>query len=492
VIQHDAFIRVTTVELMCNALQMAPKSSGKPRIKRSHAHVFDFKPWEYLSAPDWESLSVLLHPQRGCGAFLGLHAYRLRLTKEAAAAQRSPWAVEVPLGAFSSFSEALCTPEGDTTGRTLLYDRILKHRSPSEGPKRPGPVGLGFSPTRDVFERDGVTYYRENVITELGYYSDMPQIFWALSHLLRKAAGDPQVITGRPYVGGRLQRVRKEIPLSQRVAEGKEHQRGPNWTEEEDAVIHRVLKGDGRVISGAHFDAQEAQFRLDGRVPRDRDATLVRDGEIIVADLHHKRTLASIRSRVHYLNRKTRRKYMVNGRVPLSSKKDYLAAYLGAEGRGLAMRKTTKDSWLLICQLDDGGSVFIDHAKAPLLRTATVAKANPLPFHVAAFVRMSEKAVDALLLTLRDHHQQYDWFHPVPAVLDVLKVQQLQMLDALAAGDDHYLRMAKSLRLWLSQDLLKHTQDDTSSLWRAPLRCSEASREPSPTPTALASSAGPA
>ena len=442
---------------------MSRKPATHRHVSRSHSHTFTFLPNEHLTKPDWEKLRVYLEAQRGSAIFHGMKAWRLRLDRRSRDALKTPWALALPLGSFSSFSEDLCTPESDLEGRQACVDRIRANRTAATTDKRPGPVGLGFNLTQDVFTREGVTYYREAAIEAFRDVAPHPRLWWAFFHFIREARKHPHIITGKvPDEDGKVARLRPFVPLNQRKKIGNRRVRGPAWTKGEDTLI-KLFFEDGKCLTVPHFEAQERENMKKGLPPRDRAATIKRWEEHIIGDLKHKRTLSSIKQRINSLNNQTRLKYERNGKVPKMHQAAFDKEYLGVRGRGAYKKSVCKSGWLLIGQAGTGGPYFIDHTKAVMLRSATVGKALPTSFKVVAFVKQTPRAVDELLATLVDYHQLHDWYLPSDEVIKAVDDAQMQTIDKLKAADRAYITEARRLGSWLSWDLLKHLPDASSS-----------------------------
>ena len=442
---------------------MPRKVATHRHITRSRAYSFTFLPNEYLTKADWERLREDLIAQRGSPIFFGMKAWRLRLDSRSSDKLKTPWALALPLGSFSTFEDGLCTPEGDLAGRQACIDQIRANRTNPTTKKLPGPVGLGFSLTRDIFVREGVTYYREMAIEAFRNVAPNPRLWWAFFHLIREVHDKPQIITQLTYrKDGTVKRVRPFVPLAERKKLGNRPVRGLAWSPKEDALI-RLFFDQKKCLSVHHFEAQERAFALEGEPPRDRVATIKRWEAHILGDLSHKRSLSSIKQRIHYLNRQTRLKYMVNGRVPKAVQKEYEAALLGISGRGAYVKKISQAGWLLIGQAGSNGPVFIAHTKAVLLRAATVGKALPTSFKIIAFVKQPPAAVSKLRTSLQDFHQLHNWYTPSIEVNNAITDAQMQTVSQIKAGHAAYCREAKRLGSWLSWDLLKHLPDDPSS-----------------------------
>ena len=476
---------------------MTLKVALSRHIPKSHAHVFNFNPLEWLSAPDAEVLEKRLLADRGSFVFENLHAWRLRADPRCPDKDKTPWAIEVPPGTFSTFQEALRQPGDDLEGRLRLFSEIrlhtavpFVHRSPEEeaaikkaeedaaaeaaaaGPvdsfnallpkehKRPGRKPQGFSPTASVFEREGITYFREEVIAELRIYDRNPYIFWALFNLLRRAKEVPAVITGVAYgKNGRLPRPRPFVPLDQRPLVNGRVARGPDWTPKEDELL-REFFASGMLISDAQFDEQERLRLIDGFPARNKAELMPMWRDFLLRDLGYRRSLTSIEQRIYMHNGNTLKKYVRDGKVPAVQMRAYRREYLGIPMRGVWLRHQVKHTWLLVLQAQGNGPVFISETKVLALRVGAIAKSMPLSTRVMAFVRSNEAAVKALQESLTDHRQLNDWFAPTPEVLTVVAEQQRLAAAALTKGDKAYLLEARRLHAWLDWSLLKHVPDE--------------------------------
>jgi hypothetical protein len=466
---------------------MAQKVASHRHIRKPHAHVFNFNPLEWLSPADAKALEERLIAQRGSTLFPSLHAWRLRLDPRRHDKQKSAWAVEVPLGTFSTFSEALRKPGDELEGRLRLFKEIREHVAkpfvhdplpptpeelaeaaepdhlntlvPKEH-KRPGRKPQGFSPTASVFERDGVTYYREEAIAELRIYQQNPEIFWALHCLLERAKEKPELITGVPYgKNGRLPRLRPFVPLDRRKIANGRPVRGPDWSEEETAKI-RLFFSMGYLLTAAQFDEQEQSRLAKGLAPRNREEWLAKNREYIVHLLGDRRSIISIERYIHRLNGQTLKKYTRNGKIPASEQKAFRAEYLGIPIRLVWRREYVKHTWLLVARAQGNGPVFIAGTQVLAMRVGALVKSLPLPMRVMAIVRSDKASIEALQASLAEHRQLNDWFAPTPAVLAVLAEQQRLSVAALAKGDKAYLLEARRLRNWLDWSLLKTMPDE--------------------------------
>ncbi len=154
---------------------------------------------------------------------------------------------------------------------------------------------------------------------------------------------------------------------------------------------------------------------------------------------------------------------MVNGCIPKSSRKAFEAEYLGIRARGVYNRKLAEEGWLLIGQKGGNGSVFIAHAKTPLLRTATVGKAQDVPFKIVAFIKKSDIGVTQYRAVHEEHCQLHHWYTPATSLLASVAAIQKRTLAKFKAGDKLYLKEARRLHAWLAWDLLKHVPEAPSS-----------------------------
>lgn len=440
----------------CTVAAMGVATAYHPH--RSHCHTFDFNPLLYLPPADAADLETLLLAQRGSVVFKGLRAWRLRLTPKAEKDGRCPWAVEVPLGTFSSFTPGLVDVKDEEEGRERLFASIREYRHTStdpDTPKRPGRRSTGFSLSRDIFVREGVTYYRENALSELRMYGVNPRLFWALHSLLQAAIKAAHIITGRDYLpDGRLPRPKVFVPFEQRKVVNGRVTRGLAWSKDEDDKL-RVFFRSGYVITEAQFLERQREALVHGKVPPQPEA-LTKWREFLLADLRHQRSMDSIQERVYYLNGLTRQKYELSGRIPASRMADFRAEYLGIPVRGFRVKPRIEHLWMFVLRAQGDGPLFFGTTKVPVLRVSQVIKAAMVPVRAVALAKTTDKAFAALQASLAEHKQLHDWYAPAPLVLTALAEAQSTAVTALTSGEKDYVNEATRLRAHLDWSLLKH------------------------------------
>jgi len=465
-------------------------NSFSTRKRQSRLHTFAFSPLVYLPEAAARCLQDHLAPDHGSLLFPALRAWRLRVDPRSPNKDYCPWAIEIPLGAFSSLKPELISRENDLEGRQKVFEKIQDYNTLSavkittkdplkiirgntvskdeekDLPRLTKIVALGFRPDRDILERQGVLFYRQIVLDSLREYGPYPFLFRALYMFLEEAKKAPEMITGRPLMSdGRLPLPRKCIPIDQRPIVNGHRVRGPSWTPEEDAkLINHFKDGTGKLLLDIHFDAQEWEFSLKGRPPRDKAATLARWWEDIMISLKYLHTRNAILARVNHINAVIRKKYSdAKGRIPSPRRADYRNEYLGIVVKGRYQGRPKGQSWLLVGQLQGVDRVFIDTTRTPVLHVYPLATRFPFPFHVQALIPMSLKESTELFDSIEPYHKLNHWYMPSDALSKVAQDLRQKSIDSLTSSDPDVLTEVMKLRKWLDRDLLKHVPDAPST-----------------------------
>jgi hypothetical protein len=248
-----------------------------------------FSPLTFADPADIEYLSNLLANQ-GVVARFNLHAHRRRVA----------WGVTVPVGVFDNdFTSAAMTWEQHIASR----DRITKLAAATL-PKGYRPIARRY----DVLEHEGRLYYHPEALRVYAQHVDHPAFLRALYRFLEAAEKQPQLIVPprerAPFV-----------PLADRVATYGHPARGPDWSEDEDAVLRRWF-GQRTVgeHAGKHIKLTDAEWaRVLTELPR--------------------RNKNSVRGRIVELNKKLQAEFFRDGFVGQHRLREYMARVLGERPR---------------------------------------------------------------------------------------------------------------------------------------------------------------
>lgn len=254
----------------------------------SSTYTILFQPLHFAKGSYFEELELDLAAQNHSGTF-----------KLVALRQRMNWAVTLPPGVFSNDFREPHDAAREAAAYQAACNRIPELFTAS-----------GRAMSRGITQRDGVTYFHQNVIAMLRRAVDRPALLEALHAFLEAAKRDPKLIKGETH------RKRPIVPLAQRKRVGDRYVRGADWSQAEDLVLRQWFgqrtAGDQR---GTHVTLTDVEW------------------DLVLARLNGLRTKAAIRSRIFVLNAQLRRELSVNGFIPVDRYVEYWQRVLGESPR---------------------------------------------------------------------------------------------------------------------------------------------------------------
>lgn len=133
--------------------------------------------------------------------------------------QKNRWAFEVPRGTFVNLYDGTVDADADRAARDAVIARMARR----------------WFRLRDIVERDGVTYYKRDVLARIrDHVTDDAQraMLSALLHCMDAAERDRTIVKGKPERTGLSPDQRQQMF-------GHNRARGIAWTPQEDAVLRR-------------------------------------------------------------------------------------------------------------------------------------------------------------------------------------------------------------------------------------------------------------
>lgn len=229
--------------------------------------TFTFMPLLYLQGGLRDDFADLLAEQGVQPMFPGLRALQ----------RRHQWVIELPRGAFvNDFRADMISEDADLAARQAFFDS-LQYKY--------------WHTTRDVFEKDGVWYYRKTFLDRARKLITHNAVFEAAYKFVEAAEADRSIIKGtKPR--------RPRVSPEERIARFGKMVRGPGWSAEEDAVLRRWFSirtyGDD---AGKHARLTEEQWGY------------------VLEGLNGLRTKSAVTQRIWYLNDQLKKRFVHEGKI---------------------------------------------------------------------------------------------------------------------------------------------------------------------------------
>jgi len=261
-------------------------------------YSFAFSPLAYLQGSELSRLSARFL-ELGLPSVVPLHGWW----------RRGAWAVTLPVGVFSNdFRPGAVTQEEHVSARSVLY---TQHRDMArENNLAPRP----HDPNLKAATHEGMTFYHLEVIRFLRTQVADPAFLNALYTFLLDAAKDRTLITPKrpraPFVPHALRKQVHQLTHANSC-------RGPGWTPEEDAVLHRWF---GMHTSGEHAG-------------RHASLTVAAWQRVLDVELSGRRTRQSVQNRFVLLNELLLKEFLVDGYVPITRVQEYMSRAVGERPR---------------------------------------------------------------------------------------------------------------------------------------------------------------
>lgn len=231
---------------------------------RQNHFRFAFEPLVWLTGYAYEQLQRRLHE---CDAPLvfNLNAWQAR----------HQWQFEVPLGLFAHDYQSGVTWDRELSARAELFNLV-----------RPR-----LFRGRDIYNRNGVLYYRRNVLERVRDFHANPEMIYALLAFWNAAERDRTLVKGKPP-------PKVFMTPTERMSRLGAYGSGPAWTEVEDNTLRRWF---GRRTVG-------------GNIGRHTPLT-VSEWTRVLDELGRRRSKGSARQRIQFLNDKLRREFVNMGYI---------------------------------------------------------------------------------------------------------------------------------------------------------------------------------
>jgi hypothetical protein len=275
----------------------SPLQTHQSMFTRTYHFQFNFNPLAWLKEPHYSQLAARLAEDQSLLEFRGLHAWQAR----------HQWQLSLPCGVFANDYRSEVTWLREHAARDALFDQI-----------RPW-----WFRQRDIVERDGVVYYRRNVLERVRDYHENPAMIYALLAFWEAAERDRTLIVPpkprRPYVTPEARLERFGVPC-----------RGPGWTKDEDAVLYRWFgRRTAGPNAGHHVPLTDAEWN------------------IVLDSLGRRRTRASVTQRLVVLNERLRREFVENGWLrngvaTIDNAELWMSRVLGERPRRLRTRRNPR------------------------------------------------------------------------------------------------------------------------------------------------------